>query len=712
MTSTAQLPQAAHNAWSDRWFVRLFTRGQGRPLAVLILALLLTVSFVPGFAPATGLRLAVFDAYQNIFPRHRTSGPAVIVAIDEESLSQLGQWPWPRTVLAELVRNISDANAAAIGIDVLFPEPDRMSPDSIANIVETADATLAKRLRSLPSNDAVFAAAIAAAPVVLGMAGLEVPAAGPSGGRTAPFLVRGEDPQRWIRQFDSASRSIAVLDRAAAGHALLSVDPHDGIVRRVPLVGSVAGILTPALSIEVLRIAGHRPAFGLSVGTSGVKSLAIGDLTVPTESDGSVWIRFSPRDTSRFISAIDVITQRVPAGVFDRRLVLIGATGLGLLDHQATPLGERMPGIEIHAQILENIFDRQLLRRPAFVQHGERGLLLACGLLLIVFIPSLRPRSGVILYGVLLSICTVTGLVLFNIWYLLFDAASPALGTTLVFGALLSGTLVDSDRQRRALARELELEREAAAHAAGELEAARRIQIGMLPPTSGEFYRDRRFELEVMLETAKVVGGDLYDYFKLDANRLFFLVGDVSGKGLLASIFMAVSKALYKSTALRESGDIGAVMRAAQREIARDNPEALFVTVFAAVLDLSDGRLDYCNAGHEPPLSRPPGEAALARIDGVGGPPLCVLEEFPYESGTHSMVPGETLCVVTDGVTEAMDAEGRLFGRDRLAAIFSQHASRTSSAQMLRLISEDIDKHCAGAERSDDIAILVLKWNG
>ena len=712
MTNKVQSPQAAHKALSDRWFVRLFTRGRGRPLAVLILALFVTVGFVPRFAPATGLRLAVFDAYQNIFPRHRTSGPAVIVAIDEKSLSELGQWPWPRTVLAELVRGISDANAAAIGIDVLFPEADRMSPDSIARIVERADAALAKRLRALPSNDAVFAAAIAAAPVVLGIAGLEVPAATPSGGRTAPFLSRGADPQRWIRRFESASRSIALLDDVAAGHALLSVDPHGGIVRRVPLVGSVAGTLTPALAVEALRVAGRRPGFGLSVGASGVKSLSIGDLIVPTESDGSVWIRFGPRDASRFVSAVDVITQRVPAGVFDRKLVLIGATGLGLLDHQATPLGERMPGIEIHAQILENIFDGQLLRRPAFVQHGERVLLLVFGVLLIVLIPLLRPRSGVMLYGVLLSICAATGLVLFNAWYLLFDAASPALGTTLVFGALLSGTLADSDRQRRALARELELEREAAAHAAGELEAARRIQLGMLPPTSGEFYHDRRFELDVTLETAKVVGGDLYDYFKLDANRLFFLIGDVSGKGLPASIFMAVSKALYKSTALRESGNMGAVMRAAQREIARDNPEALFVTVFAAMLDLSNGRLDYCNAGHESPLSCVPGAAPLARIDGVGGPPLCVLEEFPYESGTHNMVPGETLCVVTDGVTEAMDTEGRLFGRDRLAAVFSQHAKRSSSAQLLRLIREDIENHCAGAERSDDIAILVLRWNG
>jgi adenylate cyclase len=710
VTGSRQTAVQADQSWTDRWLVRLFTGRRGRPLGGLFLAALLALSLVPDFTPAVGLRMALFDAYQKAFPRQPQSSPAVIVAIDEKSLAELGQWPWPRTVLAELVLQLAVAQPAAIGIDVLFPEADRMSPGSIARIVEGVDAALARRLAALPSNDTVFASAIAQAPVVLGIAGLEEQNG--AAGRTAPFMVRGGDPQPWVRRFQSAERSIPVIDEAAAGHALLSVDTSDGIVRRVPLVGSVSGTLTPALSIEMLRVASGRPVFGMAVDASGVDSLSIGDLRIPTESDGSVWVRFGHRDGTRFVSAADVIAQRVPAGTFERRLVLIGATGLGLLDHQATPLGERMPGIEIHAQILENIFDRELLSRPALVRHGERLLLLAGGLILIALIPTLRPRTGTLLYAGLLALCVAAGIGLFLIRHVLFDAAWPALGMTLVFGALLSGTLADTDRQRRALARQLDLEREAAALAAGELEAARRIQLGMLPPTSGAFYRDPRFELQAVLETAKLVGGDLYDYFKLDEDRLFFLVGDVSGKGLPASIFMAVSKALYKSAALRSGGDIGTVMQSAQREIARDNPEALFVTVFAAMLDLSTGRMEFCNAGHEPPLARIPGKDRLESIHSVGGPPLCVIDDFPYESEFYTLSPGEVLCIVTDGVTEAMNIEGRLYGRDRLARIFARHADNAGAARLLETISEDVDRHSAGAERSDDITILVLKWNG
>ena len=170
----------------------------------------------------------------------------------------------------------------------------------------------------------------------------------------------------------------------------------------------------------------------------------------------------------------------------------------------------------------------------------------------------------------------------------------PRLACTMLFGVMLTGTLAEADRQRRALRRALEAEREAAARAAGELEAARRIQMGMLPPPSAKFYGDPRFSLQALIETAKSVGGDLYDFFKLDGDRLFFMVGDVAGKGLPASIFMAVSKALYKSAALRsrlKARVIGEVMRAANAEIARDNPEMLFVTVFAGILDLRSGEL-------------------------------------------------------------------------------------------------------------------------
>jgi serine phosphatase RsbU (regulator of sigma subunit) len=210
------------------------------------------------------------------------------------------------------------------------------------------------------------------------------------------------------------------------------------------------------------------------------------------------------------------------------------------------------------------------------------------------------------------------------------------------------------------------------------------------------------------------VGGDLYDFFKLDDDRLFFMVGDVAGKGLPASIFMAVSKALYKSAALRmeHRADIGEVMRAANGEIARDNPEMLFVTVFAGILDLKSGDLNWCNAGLDPPFCLRPGQKMPTRLEGEAGPPLCVIEGYAYCPERYRLLPGETLCLFTDGVTEAMNAGDELYGRQRLFSILKSSAGSTEALQLVNAIRDDVRAFVLTTERSDDLTILVLRWNG
>ena len=214
----------------------------------------------------------------------------------------------------------------------------------------------------------------------------------------------------------------------------------------------------------------------------------------------------------------------------------------------------------------------------------------------------------------------------------LLDAATPSLYLLLIFGVLLVLSLAEATRQRRSLEGIVQSQRERTARIAGELEAAQRIQTASLPRP--DLLRgDDRADLYAALTPAREVGGDLYDYFMLDDDRLFLLIGDVAGKGLSASIFMAVSKALYKGLMIRTPGaDIGAIMTAANAEVSRDNVEMLFVTVFAAILDLRSGELAYCNAGHENPYSLRPGGGAPERIADGDGPPLCAMSDYEYRS--------------------------------------------------------------------------------
>ncbi|PYN35291.1 MAG: chase2 sensor protein [Candidatus Rokuibacteriota bacterium] len=699
--------------WSERRWVRVLGGSRGQPLGIALLALVLTIELAPDLFGLGFIRLAAFDAYQRWAPRARHSGPAVIVAIDEESLRLHGQWPWPRTWLAQLVARIAEADPAAIGVDILMPEADRLSPARLPEFVPGMGQDLVQRLSSLPSNDTVLARTLQASRVVLGVAGLEAEVAGTRRSiRRVPFRTVGGDPRPLVRRFDATLHSAEEIDRVVKGHGLLSVDTERGVVRRMPLVATVGDALVPAFGIEMLRVAAGGAVVTVRTGASGVEALEIGDLAVPTEPDGSVRVHFARSDPARFVSAADVLAGKVDRHLLERKLVLIGVTALGLSDYQATPVTDRMPGVEIHAQLLENIFDTDLLSRPRAVVWAEAGLLLAGGLLLILTMPRSSPLASVALYVLMVGAIVTAGALLYLQRGILLDAASPSLALGTLFTAMLVVTLAETERHRQSLRRQVEQQREQAARLAGELEAARRIQMGSLPDPATAFPGDTRLDLYAFLEPAREVGGDLYDFFPLDRDRLCLLIGDVSGKGLPGSLFMAVSKALYKSAALRGVGSVDAVMREADGEISRDNAEGLFVTMLAGILDVRTGLLEYCNAGHEPLYLLPNGDRPLTRLTDGGGPPLCVLDGFPYAASARRLTRGDTICLVTDGVLDAMSPKAEAYGRTRFEALLEKVGRAASAAEIGEAIRLEVSRFADGVEQSDDMAILVLRWKG
>jgi len=692
---------------ASRWRAR-FTRP--RSLGAVLAIILAALHLFADTPVQSWLRNAWFDACQVMMPRQRTSAPVVIVEVDEKSLAQLGQWPWPRILIARLFDRLAEYQPLAVGVDVIFAEPDRLSPGMVADNNPHIGQALALQLKQLPSNDAALAAAIKRLPVVLGVAGIDQRTKEPPPRAAAQFKMQG-DPLLYLWHFTSALASIPQIDAAATSRALLSADVRSGIVRRVPLLAAVGDAPYPSLAMETLRVGVGAPAFSIHAAAHGIESIGVGDVVIPTDRDGHVWVRFTRHNPDRFVAASDVIAGTANRAEIAGKLVLFGVTGIGLLDQQATPLGERMSGIEIHAQLLENIFDGNLLRRPRWTLWAETALIVVLGSLLVLAVPVLSPvRSSLILItatGGLLAL----GMILFRYAGVLFDAAAPIVDLNILFGGLLRATLAESGRQQERLKRELEAQREAAARMAGELEAARRMQIGMLPVPSLSFRGEQRFELDARMEPAREVGGDLYDFFMLDGSRLFMMVGDVSGKGLPASIFMALSKALYKSTVLRRLPDLGRTMAEANVEISRENPELLFVTVLACVLDVDTGDLIYCNAGHEWPHVVAADGKTVTRLK-EGGPPLCTLEDFPYKTERHRLAPGESLVMVSDGVPEAMNSAGELFGRARLGEILAKMTGTLSAGERVNAVREEVRKYAAGAEIADDVTILVVRWRG
>ncbi|MDO8465894.1 MAG: SpoIIE family protein phosphatase, partial [Gallionella sp.] len=438
----------------------------------------------------------------------------------------------------------------------------------------------------------------------------------------------------------------------------------------------------------------------------------------------------------RYVSAADVLEGRDPPGFIENKIALLGATATGLVDLLTTARGERIPGIEIHAQVLENIVDGSLLSRPAWARPIE-ALAFALAALLVVFgLPRLAarrsssiplrtqgatdrrrrsrslPRPSLAIPLVCSGVLAAAGVSAYFWGHVLLDPATPIAGITALYGLMLSVTLVATDFQRREIAARLATERETAARVAGELEAARRIQTGILPSPESVLKHERRVGIFAHMRPALEVGGDLYDFFLLPDDKLFVMAGDVSGKGLPAAMFMAVSKALVKSSTLRATTGLDLLMTAFNAEISRENPEQLFVTVIALVIDLRTGEVEYCNAGHEPPLlARRSGE--LVVVNEGGGPPLCVMDDFPYKQARITLEPGDMLVLMSDGITEAMNSDGALYGRDRLNPLLAAQGGRGADAAALgHEILAAVKAFEASAEPADDQTLVIVSWRG
>ena len=692
-----------------------------RRITLIGLALLIVLAAVVAWGPRGIARLqsAWFDAYQVAMPRRAATMPAIVVEVDERSLARYGQWPWPRTLLAELLRDIERHGPLAIGIDILMPEPDRLSPERLLRSARQDDPVLASRLDALPSNDSVLASAIAAGPVVVGLAG--TPDATKAQPMAPPFRVvdRAHDAAAplevasSIPRFAGALVNVPELDRAAAGHGVFSAGSMDEVSRRVPLVVHIGDRLEPSLATEMLRVALGARDVRLQARGPDVEAVGLGALTLPTEADGQVRLHYAKRDPRRAVSSTDVLDGSVDPARLARKLVLIGVTGDALVDYVQTPLGERIPGSEVHAQLLENLYDQAWLTRPRWAPWLEAAVFAVLGLTLVYATPRWKPGYAAVLALACVALPIAAGAMAFAWRSLVFDAAVPAAGLLLLFGVLLVLTLAEATRQRSALERAIQAQREQAAYIAGELQAAKRIQLGFLPRPEA-FANDPRADIAARMTPAREVGGDLYDYFRRDADRLFFLVGDVAGKGLSASLFMAVGKALYKSITMRSrEAAVDDVMRSANAEISRDNPEMFFITAVAGILDLASGVLEYCNAGHENPVVLSPARGECTRLADGAGPPLCAVDGFAYASGRRQLHPGDVICVITDGVADAQDPGAARYGTARLLALLARLARPgVTAAGVVDAVCADVEAFVAGAEAADDLTVLALRWNG
>ena len=459
-------------------------RSLARRLASALPLVLITAVIVAGALAVRGadpsalshVRNLVFDEYQRFAPRPWDPEiPVRIVAIDEASLDRVGQWPWSRRDIAAMIDALAAMGAAAIALDFVMAEPDRTSPEEIAAMLPPSPEveSLRAALRETPRNDFVLAGVLQAAPSVLGVAlahsedGTFEPerdAARAFAEPKAGFAFAGDDPLAFLPDFSAVTAPLPVLSQATAGLGAMNWLPdRDQVVRAVPLVFALGNTFVPSLAAEALRVAqgastyvirasnaSGETAFGAN---TGINTVRIGAFEVPTNPEGAVRLHFTGTTPGRYVPAWRVLDGSVDPTEIEGRIILVGATAPGLLDLRSTPIDVAVPGVEVHAQLIEHVIAGEELVRPDWAPGLEMVVFVLLATMFAIAAGRLSAIGSIAVGVVALSAVLVGSYLAFARAGLLLDPSFPILASAAVLLSTTGWVAIREESARRSVRR-------------------------------------------------------------------------------------------------------------------------------------------------------------------------------------------------------------------------------------------------------------------
>ena len=414
------------------------------PIGILILTVIVRLS-EPSIIQRE--RLIIFDIYQLLQPRIYQPLPIKIIDIDDESLKKIGQWPWSRTVISQLMTNLNKAGVSTIGFDVVFAEEDKTSLHNTLPLWEKllpeSDFNLLRnKLADMPTHDEAMAKVIKENKVVLGFSFIE------KTNNTEPIIksgisISGVSPEKTLLNYEGAVKNLDLFEQVAAGNGSFNIKPEiDSIVRRLPLVYYAKGHYYPSLVLELLRVS--QGATNVIIKTQQgnesaiVESVKVGKTVIPTDEEGNLLVYYSQSIPQRTISAWKILENKLTANELQGSTVLIGTSAAGLKDQRPTPLNPFAPGIEIQTNALEQVLSGDYLYRPDWLTGLEVTIMTIVGLFLIRFMSRLGSISGVFFTILFTSIVIVISWYAFKYYHWLIDPVYPSITIlTIYFIALL-----------------------------------------------------------------------------------------------------------------------------------------------------------------------------------------------------------------------------------------------------------------------------------
>jgi len=660
---------------------RTIARSTG--IALLCWAILATL-FWAGVFTTTDLRL--LDLRFRIRGERPASDALALVEIDDATIRTYGQWPLTRDVYALLLNSLADAGARAVGVDLVFADRDTDNPraDMLLAAVSARSPGICHAVSFLnepesqsarrpdaPTLDLLAKHAVAGDGVV----------APSAGGALLPY------PE-------------LLVSTHTLGHIAVAVDRDSG-VRRVPLLVRYEGRLYPALGLSLAALAGGDGTMPTAEQRPGGVSLAWPDgrrLEIPVDPEGATAIDFAG-DRSAFrntYSLLDVLGW-VRAGrgdelrrAFSGQIVLVGSTALAeaATDADATPFSITTPLVYVHANTVDAILSERFLRSPSAAAYLAALAALAVLFGWIFVALPFRRAVAAMVCALVATAAVVYGV--FVLWRVDIPPSLPFLLPVVVYLSVETYRSVFMERTAR--------EREK------ELAMARTVQSRLFPSTLPEA---EGWEFAGLCEPAKEVGGDYYDLIGVNGGLVAVALGDVSGKGLGPSILMSNVHAMLRSCLRRPGAEPAEIVTELNEHLNETAPASMFITLFVGILDVETGAFRYVNGGHNPGVVLSPGVGDPVFLE-KGGLVVGAMPGVAYEQGETSIAPGSMLVLYSDGVTEAFDERGEMFGDERLLEILASAGDLSPNAVIRRVVSA-VERFRGRAEPSDDLSVVVVR---
>ena len=663
-------------------------------LFILLFLLIALKTTNPGFVKA--ISFLSFDLYQKIFPLKKESSEVVIIDIDEKSLKKFGQFPWNRSVFARIIENVNTAKPKAIGFDVFFSEKDRQSPEEIIksyNLIPT-DVT---QIQKIKGHDEILREELERSNSVIAVLGSNVSSHGTyDRSAKAKFLSKGGDPKEFTFSFPYSIGSLEKLEKSAKGLGSISfLDQTDGIIRSLPLILRFANKLYPTMGLEMIRVGSKQKNIFVELDEVGIKKVSARPFKISSDPNGLFWIRYKQSQKSQYISASSVYEKKFEESFFREKYVLIGASAQGLFDIVKTPLGATVPGVEVHANVIENILDNSYLIRNPNVYIFELLFSIIIVFITFYFSQNIKPKYSLLIFFSSVISVILTGFVFFLLRSELIDFSYPIFMVTVIFLAglyfrfLKENELAITNLQKQAVLKK-------------ERELAGEVQKRLFPET-------KKFEKFVYAKNipARDVSGDYYDIIEINENEFYFTLADVSGKGVRSGMLMAKASSIFRTLA-NLSLPLEKNVYLVNNEIVEAKFKGMFVTAVFGKMNVLNGEIEIINAGHENIMLLD--ESKNFEFIKADLPPIGILK-YPNEKMVikrNINIKNKTFIVYSDGVTEGYSKNGKMLGVEGIQEIILN----IKEINPKNIINNIVDTlNFDQAKLRDDITCLCININ-